>query len=222
MPLWPVNRDTRRLGSFTRCRKGWEELRTMWNGPLALVVACGLAAACHRRITVSGHRGWHLKVRASCFRFHDHNGTIGLRWKWPNFNTLFEVNCQNFDSWFEPNETLFSGNNLKLLIVTKNNFQRFIICLYLGSFAQNHVFRDSLQIVNLNLVSFYVQGQPGLQIRKRRTCFDAMNVMVALEFQNESLLEITFFEVSHLTRFSWNCYNLWFGAPFWKPSIPLD
>ena len=57
--------------------------------------------------------------------------------------TYFEVNCQNFDSEVEPNEALFSGKSLKLLIVEKNHFQRYIICLCLESFAKNHFFRDN-------------------------------------------------------------------------------
>ena len=38
-------------------------------------------------------------------------------------HTLFETNCQNFDSRAEPNEVLFSGTNFKFLIVAKNHFQ---------------------------------------------------------------------------------------------------
>ena len=37
-------------------------------------------------------------------------------------NTLFETNCQNFDSGAGPNEVSFSGNNLKFLIVAKKPF----------------------------------------------------------------------------------------------------
>ena len=67
--------------------------------------------------------------------------------------------------------------------------------------------RFSRQLVNynLNVVSFCVQGQPGLEIRKQdhlQTCFDAMNAMETSEFRNEHPLEITFFEVSLLSRFS--------------------
>ena len=50
-------------------------------------------------------------------------------------NTFFETNCQNFDSRVKSNETLFSGNNLKLLITVKNDFQWYIMCLCLESFA---------------------------------------------------------------------------------------
>ena len=58
-------------------------------------------------------------------------------------NTYFKTNCQNFDSGVEPNEALFSSKSLILLIVVKNYFQRYIICLSLESFAQIHVFRDN-------------------------------------------------------------------------------
>ena len=59
------------------------------------------------------------------------------------------------------------------------------------------------QLVNcqFDYCLFYVQGQPGLEISKRdhlRTRFDAMKAMTASKFQNESPLEITFFEVSSL------------------------
>ena len=59
------------------------------------------------------------------------------------FNTLFEVNCQNVDSCSVPNAALFLGNNFKLLIVAKNDFQQYIICLCLNLFAHNHAFRDN-------------------------------------------------------------------------------
>ena len=58
-------------------------------------------------------------------------------------DTLFETNCQNFDCGSESNKALFLGKNVKLLIVAKNHFQRYIICLYLESFAQNIIFRDN-------------------------------------------------------------------------------
>ena len=51
-------------------------------------------------------------------------------------NTHFETNYQNFDSGLKPNEVLILGKNLKLLIVTKNHFQQYIICLCLESVAQ--------------------------------------------------------------------------------------
>ena len=44
--------------------------------------------------------------------------------------------------WAESNEVLFSGKSLKLLIVVKNHFQRYIICLCLISFAWSCVFRE--------------------------------------------------------------------------------
>ena len=68
-------------------------------------------------------------------------------------------------------------------------------------------------------------GQPGLEIRNwdlLRTRLDVTNAIEASEIWNEPPLKITVFEVSHLSRFSWNCYNLWYGAPFWKSSIALD
>ena len=58
-------------------------------------------------------------------------------------NTLFETNYHNCDSGDEPNEALFSGKSLVLLILVKNDFQRYIICLCLESYVQNHVFRDN-------------------------------------------------------------------------------
>ena len=71
-------------------------------------------------------------------------------------NTLFEANCQNFDSWSLPNEILFLGNDLKLLIVTKNHFQWYIICLYLMLFAQSYIFWEKLWKCQFKDASFYV------------------------------------------------------------------
>ena len=34
-------------------------------------------------------------------------------------NTLFETDCQNFDSGAEPNKALFLGKTLKMLIMVK-------------------------------------------------------------------------------------------------------
>ena len=56
--------------------------------------------------------------------------------------THFLTNWQNFDSWSKPNKAIFWGNDLTLLIVAKNDFQRYIICLCLDLFAKSHVFQD--------------------------------------------------------------------------------
>ena len=57
---------------------------------------------------------------------------------------LFHVNLRNFDSWSEPNRALFWGNKLTLLIVAKNDFQWYIMCLCLDLYAKSHVFREKL------------------------------------------------------------------------------
>ena len=59
-------------------------------------------------------------------------------------NKLFEVDYQNCDYRSEPNEALFSGKNLKSLIMAKHYFQRYIICLCLVSFAESCIFREKL------------------------------------------------------------------------------
>ena len=86
-----------------------------------------------------------------------------------------------------------------------------------------HNLQDQIGI--LTVVSICVQGQSRLKIRNWDllwTCFDTRNAIAASEFWKEPPLEIVFFEVSHLSRFSWNFYNLLSMALFWKPSIPLD
>ena len=55
-------------------------------------------------------------------------------------STYFRTNWQNFDSWFEPNEVLFWGSDLVLLIVVKIDFQQYIICLCLHLFAKKIMF----------------------------------------------------------------------------------
>ena len=57
--------------------------------------------------------------------------------------TLFCTNWQNFDSWSEPNGSLFWGNDLESRLVEKNNFQQYIICLCLDLFAKSYVFREN-------------------------------------------------------------------------------
>ena len=71
-------------------------------------------------------------------------------------------------------------------------------------FSKSH-FSRQLEIINLTIVLFCVQSQSGLEISKWDhlwTRLDTTNAMVASEFWNESLLEIMFFEVSSLSRFS--------------------
>ena len=41
-------------------------------------------------------------------------------------------------------ELYFGGNDIKSILMTKNDFQRYIICLYLESFVKINVFQDSL------------------------------------------------------------------------------
>ena len=59
-------------------------------------------------------------------------------------NTHFRTNWRNFDSWSEPNGALFWCNNLALLIVVKNYFQWYIICLCLDLFEKKVTFFETI------------------------------------------------------------------------------
>ena len=70
-----------------------------------------------------------------------------------------------------------------------------------------------------------MQDQPGLKTRNRDhipTRFDAMNLVVISEFQNELPLESAFFEVNPLYRFVWNCDLCTSEILFWKMGITLN
>ena len=45
-------------------------------------------------------------------------------------STLFCAETTNFVNWSESNGALFWGNDLKSILVTKNSFQRYIICMF--------------------------------------------------------------------------------------------
>ena len=51
--------------------------------------------------------------------------------------------------------------------MAKNDFQWYIVCLCLKSFAKSHVFKENYGKFQFNCTSFSVQGQPGLKIEIR-------------------------------------------------------
>ena len=56
----------------------------------------------------------------------------------------FRTKIVDFASGLEPNRASFLGNDLEFILVAKNTFQWYIICLCLKSFAKSQVFRENL------------------------------------------------------------------------------
>ena len=127
------------------------------------------------------------------------NGTFHFRRKCSNHQHAFLCKKRNFASRSESHGILFWGNDLKSILIVKNAFQQYIICLCVKSFAKNHIFWDRLWNWQLKFASFWVQGQLGLRIKIRdhfKTYFDATISMAISELTNELLLKIVFFEIS--------------------------
>ena len=102
---------------------------------------CGRAvqSLCRSVVLLSPH--WPISVPKCSTHSPHQNGTLYFEWKCLDRR---HAKMTNFVSGFEPNGPLFSGNDLEFILVTKNTFQRYIICLCLNSFIKSHVFRDSL------------------------------------------------------------------------------
>ena len=117
--------------------------RSKLNGsPDTIVAASGHAVAYWHFNAVSSHFLWWFWVPTSSSWPPHHNGNLHLWRKYPNIGMLFCAKYQNFVSRSEPNRALFWCNDLSLLIVVKNTFQWYIICLCLNLFAKNHIFWD--------------------------------------------------------------------------------
>ena len=111
---------------------------------------------------------------------------------------LFRV--ERVTNRFEPNGTLFWGNDLKFILMEKNTFQRYnSMSMFEVMYKKITFSRQSVELIVKSFASFFVKGQLGLRIKIRDyfwTRFDAMNPLVVSELTNELQLKITFFEVS--------------------------
>ena len=138
--------------------------------------------------------------------------------------TLFEKNCQNFDSGSESNEALFSGKNLKLLIVEKKSFPTVYNMPMFGVVCSTSHFSrqfvncqfDYCLVLRAELIGTWNQKMipPTESFQHHEHNGNIRNLKRA------SVRNHVFW--SHLSRFLWNCYNLWSDAPFWKPNISLE
>ena len=105
----------------------------------------------------------------------------------------------NFASRFEPNGALFRGNDPEFILVTKNVFQHYIICLYLKSFAKNHVFFETiykLAVKTLSRFACRVKYDSKSGFKTTLDSFRRHNPMAILKLANELPLKIIFFEVN--------------------------
>ena len=106
---------------------------------------------------------------------------------------------ENFTSRSEPNGALFWGNDPKFILVTKNAFHLYIICLCLKSFAKCHIFWDKLWNWQLKFVSFLRTWRTGTWNQNSRPLLDLFRChesMTISELANELPLKIAFFEIS--------------------------
>ena len=70
-----------------------------------------------------------------------------FRWKCSDCWHTFSFRNKNFASGFEANRALFWRNNPKFILITKNSFQQYIMCLYLKLFTKkSHFSRQTVKL----------------------------------------------------------------------------
>ena len=177
--------------SLSQCPTSWRLILgggSAWN-------ARGQAAASRHCAAISGQLHRRFLVPTGCSWLPCHNVSLRTRWKYPDRRHNFLCKSGKLCQWIWAKRSLFFfwGNDPEFILMAKNVFQRYIICLYLKLFAKSHVFRDWLSKCQFDFVSFCMQGQPGLGIRiwdHSQTRFDAMNPMVISNLANELLLKV--------------------------------
>ena len=93
------------------------------------------------------------------------NSTLRSWRKCPDHRHEFSCKKDKLYKWIRVKGASFWGTDLKFILVMKNDFQRYIICLCLKSFTKSKVFWDSLWNWQLKFVLYCVQDQPGFRIR---------------------------------------------------------
>ena len=110
--------------------------------------------------------------------------------------------------------------------MVKNDFQCYIICLYLESFAKSHIFWEkTMENVSLTMPHFASRLNRDSKSRTETTPRLVSAPWIQWQFQIWEMScrwKSNFLRQAQLSRFTWMLNNMISGVLFRKPSIPQD